>query len=374
MLRTIPIRPGDRRIENHFIELPFRLYEGCPYWVPPFKREVRKVIRRNHPFFAHADGEFFLTERDGRPVSRIAVFENRAHSEYHGTREANFYFFDCENDDEAAQRTFRAALDWARHRGLDSLFGPTFSGGAGAVGVLVEGFTERSAMTMMPYNFAYYRSLYEANGFEKRLDLLSARIDPRQFVLPERVQKIARMVLDRGRLWVKEFSSKRDLREFIEPIASLYNETLVNNAENYPLTDAELDAVASDLLFVADPKLIKILMHGDEVVGFLFAFPDLSRALQRAGGTLNPFSLVDILLEFKRTRHLIINGAGIHPDHQKMGGNALLYHVLDKTCRQKEYVHADITQVAETTELMLSDLQSLGAEVYKRHRIYTRTV
>lgn len=361
-------------MENRFIELPFRIYERCPCWVPPFKRGVRKIMRRDHPFFAHADGEFFLTERDGRAVSRIAVFQNRAHSEYHGTREANIYYFDSEDDREAAAQTFKAAVDWARHRGLESVYGPTLSGGAGAVGVLVEGFNERSAMTMMPYNFQYYRDLYEANGFDKRLDLLSARIDPREFVLPDRVRRIANMVLQRGRLWVKEFSSKRELRQYIEPIAALYNETLVNNAENYPLSDRELEAVASDLLFVADPKLIKILMHGEDVVGFLFGFPDLSAALKRSNGSLNPLSLVDILLEFRRTRHLIINGAGIHPDHQKMGGNALLYHVLETTCRQKDYVHADVTQVAETTELMLSDLQNLGAEVYKRHRVYTRTV
>lgn len=359
-------------MEDHFIRLPFRLYAGCPFWVPPFRKQIRSVLRRRHPFFRHADGEFFLTYRDEVPVARIAVFENHARTEFHGTREATFYFFDCEDDADAAEQTFETAFDWARSRGIGRIFGPNMGGGSGAVGVLVDGFDKRSAMTMMQYNHEYYTGLYERAGFEKRLDLLSARLDPKTFELPERVRRIARLVLDRGRLWVKEFRTKRELREYVDRIAALYNRTLVNNAENYPLSDQELRSVAEELLFVADPTLIKILMHGEEVVGFLFGFPDLSAALQRSKGSLNPLSILDILLEFRRTRYLIINGAGILPGYQKMGGNALLYYVLEQTCRQKDYLHADLTQVAETTELMLRDLTNLGAEVYKRHRVYER--
>jgi len=39
---------------------------------------------------------------------------------------------------------------------------------------------------------------------------------------------------------------------------------------------------------VADHRMIKLITHDDEVVGFLFAFADASAALQRAKDILIP--------------------------------------------------------------------------------------
>jgi excinuclease UvrABC helicase subunit UvrB len=65
-----------------------------------------------------------------------------------------------------------------------------------------------------------------------------------------------------------------------------------------------------------------------------------------------------------------VNGAGILPAYQRLGGNALLYSELEKTISGKGYTHADLTQVAESTGLMLSDIKTLGGEIYKIHRVF----
>jgi hypothetical protein len=107
-------------------------------------------------------------------------------------------------------------------------------------------------------------------------------------------------------------------------------------------------------------------------VGFLFAFPDVSAALQRARGHLLPFGIVDLLLEMRRTKWVALNGAGILPEFQGRGGNALLYSEMEKTIREFGFQHADLTQVAETAVKMRSDLVSLGGRPYKNHRVYVR--
>ena len=85
-------------------------------------------------------------------------------------------------------------------------------------------------------------------------------------------------------------------------------------------------------------------------MGFLFAFPDVSAALQRAKGHLLPFGLVDILLEMKRTKTISVNGMGILPEYQGTGGNAILYSEMGKTVFEfKHLTHVEMTQVAETT-------------------------
>jgi hypothetical protein len=125
---------------------------------------------------------------------------------------------------------------------------------------------------------------------------------------------------------------------------------------------------------IADPRLIKVILHGEDVVGFLFGFPDMSAALQRAKGHLFPFGLIDLLLEGKRTDWIALNGAGILPEFQGRGGNALLYVEMVETMRNYQFKHADLTQVAETAVQMRADLENVGGKMYKNHRVYHKRV
>ncbi|MEW5814413.1 MAG: hypothetical protein AB1798_03320, partial [Spirochaetota bacterium] len=131
-----------------------------------------------------------------------------------------------------------------------------------------------------------------------------------------------------------------------------------------------LKHVTRELLTVADPALFKILAYDGKICGFLFAFPDVSTAIQKSKGKLNPISILRLLSAFRKTDGLIINGAGILPQYQKLGGNALLYYELERTVNSRNFTHADLTQIAETTTMMLSDIKTVGGEVYKTHRIY----
>jgi hypothetical protein len=126
---------------------------------------------------------------------------------------------------------------------------------------------------------------------------------------------------------------------------------------------------------IADTRLIKLILHKDEIVGFLFAFPDVSAALQRARGRLLPFGIVDILLEMKRTKTISGNGMGILPEFQGKGGNALLYYEMGKTVFGfNQFEHIEMTQVAETTLQMRADLKNLNGVEYKNHRVYRKII
>ncbi len=69
---------------NKFISFPYRLHRGDPYWVPPLRMDVRKLLsREKNPFFEHGEAEYFLAERGSEVVGRIAAIHNRAHNEFH---------------------------------------------------------------------------------------------------------------------------------------------------------------------------------------------------------------------------------------------------------------------------------------------------
>jgi hypothetical protein len=200
-------------------------------------------------------------------------------------------------------------------------------------------------------------------------------LDARAFRLPDKVRRVAEIALTRGAFTVPEFRRKKDLIGIAPAIGRLYNESFTSHVDTFvPFSDDEIRQITDELVLVADPTLIKILFYRGEMAGFLFGFPDLSAALQRSGGRLAPWVLLDILLEYKRTRTLIVNGAAILPKFQRLGGNALLYWALEQIAKKKRFDMAESVQVAETTELMLADLKTLGAETYKIHRMYKRAL
>lgn len=230
-------------------------------------------------------------------------------------------------------------------------------------------------MTMLNYNFPYYQQLIEAQGFEKEVDFVSCYLPADQFQVPERVERITRRVMERGGLQVKQFKNKRELIAWAPRIGKAYNDAFVNNWEYYPLTQREIDFVVSNIMTIADHRLIKIITHGPDVVGFLFAFHDVSAAMQRARGRLFPFGLLDILLELRRTDTVSVNGMGILPEFQGHGGNAILYSEMGRTLLGfKQFTHVEMTQVAETTEQMRADLKNLNGVEYKNHRVYRKRI
>jgi hypothetical protein len=356
-----------------FVDFPHRLYRGSTLWVPPFRRDVRMILDRKHPSFERCEAEFYLARRGGEPVGTIGVIVNTAYNEYHHSKIGHFYFFDCVDDRDVSHALFARALEWLRERKMAKIIGPY---GFGFMGMcaLVEGFEHRAVMTMMTWNGPWYGPAIEAEGFVKLRDQLSMFLDATEFHLPERIRRVAEIALKRGSFEVPEFRTKRQLIKRAPAIGRIYNETFsAHGDEFYPLSEKEIRQITADLTTVADPSLIKLLVSKGEIAGFLLGFPDLSAALQRGHGRITPWGIIDLLLEYGRTRWLIVNGAAILPQYQRLGGNALLYYMLEKIAsRNKRFLYVDAVQIAETTELMLSDMNTLGGKIYKVHRIYER--
>ena len=360
---------------NRFIDMPYHLYEDCPQWVPPIRiDEATQLNRTKHPFYEHSIGDFLIATRNGKDVGRITVLENRNYNQYHGTKYANFYHYDAEDDQEISDALFNAVSDWARERGLNKLIGPKGLGPLDGYGLLVEGFEHRQMMTMMNYNHPYLPEHLHKLGFEKEVDFVSCYLGSESIAVPPRISSIAARIQRRGTLRVKKFNSKKELRKWAHKIGKTYNDAFIGNWEYSPLTDNEIDFVLENILTVANPQLIKIVIHDQDVVGFLFGFPDVSSAIQRSKGKLFPLGVLDILLELRRTKWIAMNGMGILPEYQGRGGNAILYAEMEKTVKEFGFEHLDMTQIAESAVQMRRDLVNLGGKPYKNHRVFRKEI
>jgi hypothetical protein len=374
MLTIEKVDTSNKTQVKRFVELPYRLYKDCPQWVPPlFVDAYLYLNRKKHPFHEHSDVDFFLAVRDGKDVGRIAAIENKPFNQYHQTKKADFFLFECEDDPEAVTCLFNIVFEWAKARGLNTVIGPKGMGPLDGYGILVLGHEHRQTMTMLNYNFPYYQQLLEVQGFEKEVEFVSCYLPADSFKIPDRVERITNRVLERGDLWVKKFKNKRELIQWAPQIGHAYNRAFIENWEYYPFTEGEIKFVVDNIFMVADHRLIKIIMHNDDIVGFLFAFPDVSAAMQRAKGRLFPFGIIDLLLEMNRTKTISVNGMGILPEFQGKGGNALLYYEMGKTILGfKKFEHVEMTQVAETTRQMRADLKNLNGVEYKINRVYRK--
>ncbi len=375
MLTIQKVDLSNRAEVNRFIQFHYDLYKGTPQWVPPFYMDIRMMLNpQKHPFYEHSEGDFFVAMRGKEVVGRLGVLVNKPFNKYHGTKKAQFYLFDTVDDLEVSKALFDRALEWCKARGLDTLVGPKGLSGFDGYGIQVEGFELRQMMTMMQYNFPYYPQLMEQMGFEKEVDFVSCYLAREHFNIPDKAKEVARRVREKGNFRVVSFKSKAELKKFAVKFGETYNKTFVNNWEYYPLTEREIQFAVDNILTVAVPQYIKFIAHGDDLVGFLLGFPDISSALQRQGGRITPWGLADIMLEFKKTRFISLNGLGVLPEYKGRGAVALLYDEMSRVLQESPFAEGELTQMAETAKEVRIELVTYGAKPWKNHRIYTKAV
>jgi len=362
-----------RKDRRQFIRFPFDLYQDYPQWVPPLIPDMRLALNRGrYPFYRTSEADFYVAEKDGQTLGRIAVLENRPYNDFHKTRTAFFYYFEAVDDAQVARALFDAAFAWARKRGMDHIVGPNGLLRGDGHGLLVEGFEHRPAVGIA-YNPPYYERLVLDAGFSQSHDYFSGYLD-RSYVLPQRFRRVAERVKAKRGYWVRSFTSKRELLELVPAFHKVYQEAFVQVWGYYPVTEAEIETLVRRIASIADPRLIKVVMKGQEPIGFAIAYPDVSAALQRVRGRLWPFGWIHLMVEAKRTRWINFNGVGILPEYQGAGANVMLYNEISETFQNNKFrfQHGDFVQVADSNIESLGEAAALGISWYKRHRVYQR--
>ena len=375
-MNILEIHPEDRNMRKEFCALPRRIYAGIPQWVPPLQGEVEsRFDRKKNPFYLHSDAAFFLArDGSGEPAGRLAVLENRNYNDFNHEKTVFFTYFECVDDRAVSDSLFNQGFEWAASRGMNRIQGPRGFTALDGLGLLVKGFEHRPAFGI-PYNPEYYIKLIEGAGFQgEGGDIASGFMDIQSAFPREKIHEFSRRVQEKKGLKVINFKTRGDLRRLVPQLKDLYNGALGGTPGGVPLTDEEANQMADQLIWFADPRLIKILYHGENPVGFLFAYPDISAALQRRGGKLWPFGWADYLLERQKTKWINVNGAGIIEEYRGQGGTAVLFSEMWKSVEEGHFAGGDIVQIGEDNTRMQNELEGLGITFHKKHRMYQRTI
>jgi GNAT superfamily N-acetyltransferase len=366
------IAPGESL--KPFIDLSWTMNRGDPHWVPPLRMSVRNALDRGkHPFHAHAEVAYFLAERGGRPVGRIAAIANRLHNEFHSDRVGFFGLFECEDDPGTAAALLDAAGAWLRARGFSSMRGPmNFSTNeeVASPGVLIDGF-DTPPVFMMTHNPRYYDGLLAGNGMSPSKDLVAFWMDS-----PEQIQYRGREMVDR--ILKREQATVRplDLKRFDEDLARIkevYNSAWSLNWGFVPMTDAEFDHLAREFRPVVDPDLCLIAEVRGEPVGFSLALPNLNEAIRHLpDGRLFPFGWARFLWHRRKIDSMRVLTLGFKPRYQRSGLGVAFYMRTFDTGIERGYTRGEASWILEDNHEMVRALERMGARIYRRYRIYDR--
>lgn len=371
IMKIVEIKPVDRRNINKFVDFPHQLYKDISQWVPPIRSDVRKIFKPGYAFYNYGDTAFFIACDEERVLGRLGVANNHRYNDFHKSKTGFFYYFDTIDDPNVVKSLFSRGFDWVKSQGLNHILGPKGLMVLDGFGMLVDGFKHQGVFGQ-PYNFSYYPKLIEALGFKKVKDVYTGYID-KNTLFPEKVLKAAGMVKKRFGFWSSTLKTKADLKEVMEEFKRLYNESLAKPSGNPPITDSDLNTMASQLLWIADPKLVKLIYKENEPVGWMMGYPDISNALQKANGHLLPFGWLRILIESKRTNRIILNGIGIVDDYQRLGGTAILFSELYKSVKDDDqYDSAELLQFREENIKILMETANFDIKFHKTHRLYEK--
>jgi hypothetical protein len=357
---------------REFIRFPWKVYKDDPRWVPPLIMEMKdRLNRRKHPFFEHAEADYFLACRGPEPVGRIVALVDRNHNESHGEKTAFFGLYESFDDVETARAPIDKAAAWAAERGMNRLRGPVNLSMNDECAFLLEGF-DSPPVVMMPYNPPYYLSLMEQCGLAKAKDLY-AFLKDRDRHLSAKVEGFL-AGLRNSKQFTLRAATKAGLREDALNIAKIYNAGWRSNWGFVPWTDREMKHMVKNLATFADLDLVIFAEHKGQTVGFASALPDFNQVFIKMNGRLFPFGLFKFLAGKRKITGVRAIVFGVVPEFMHTGLAYLLYDEFEKAIIGKGYQWCELSWQLEDNEAINRFAASIGANLYKKYRIYEKQI
>jgi GNAT superfamily N-acetyltransferase len=343
-------------------------------WVAPLRRDVRTLLsRQKNPFFRHAEAEYFLAERGGEVVGRIAAVKNDAHTSFHeDERTVGFFgFFECVDEQAVADALFEASAGWLRSRGLTVMRGPASPSMNDECGLLVDGF-DTPPCIMMPHNPRYYEGLVTRAGFGRAMDLLAYQGSGD--APPQRLIEASRKLAERYHITLRPLDMSHFWEE-VEQVKRLYNAAWEKNWGFVPMTDEEIHHLAVQLKPVVVPDLVVFAYQDRELIGFAITLPDFNQALRRnPSGRLFPLGLLRILWHRRRITRARTLTLGVLPRYRRTGADALMYEWTWRHGNAHGLNWCEASWLLETNFAIRNGMERLGFAAYKTYRMYDRAL
>ncbi len=358
---------------KEFIQVPWQIYSRDSCWIPPLRLERRLHLSPKNPYFAHARWQAWIAKRGGQAVGRISAQIDSLYLSEHGQKTGFFGLLEAIDDEEVFARLTAQAENWLKAQGMEAIQGPYNLSINHECGLLVEGFDHPPAV-MMPYNPPYYATQLEKLNYRKAQDLLAYLLEAATSP-PQAARKLAGKANEI--IKIRSLCPKRSVGDF-ELLRTIFNDAWAENWGFVPFTPEEFNHLAKTLRYLVPEDFVKIAEIEGEAVGMLVALPDLNQLLSDLEGRLWPFNWFKLLWHLKTARpntaRVILMGI-LRRYRASLLGAAIAYALIDalrEALLTRGIKKVELSWILEGNFRMRGVIESLGAKVYKRYRIYEK--
>ena len=371
MLQVYPV--NDRRQLRQFIRLPWSIYSNDPVWVPPLLLERKEHLSPHNPYFDHAQYQSWIAHRDGNAVGRISAQIDQLHLDHHQENEGFFGMIEAEDNPKTFKKLLDTAETWLRENGMRRILGPYNLSINQESGLLVDGFDTPPCM-MMGHARPYYRTRIEENGYQKAKDLLAYIIDS-NFDHPPAIKAVVKRA--KKRVTVRSLR-KSHYDEDMKIVENIFNDAWSENWGFIPYTEAEFKQLAKDFKLILDFNLLKIAEVDGVPAAFMATVPNINEAIHDLNGRLLPFGWLKLLwrLKVRYPQTARIPFMCVRKQyHGSLLGAALAFMVIidgQPYGIKRGIKKVELSWILEDNTGTRDIIESLGAVVYKRYRIYSK--
>lgn len=358
-----------------FVHFPNLLYKDNPYYVPQIESMDRDTLTpsRNHAFEV-CEGKYWLAyDEGGALVGRVAGIINHRYNEKTGDKICRFGWIDFIDDRCVSKALMDTVECYAKGKGMDIVNGPMGFLEFDAAGVLVEGY-DKLPTAYGKYNAPYYESHLTEMGYVKDADYVEYLIKVPE-VIPERYARMAELVSIKNSLHQAELRNRTDLEPYLDGLFRCLNAAYGHLHGFSELSIGQCDDLKKQFLSNINVDYVSIVLDADEqVVGFGVALPSLSKAMQKAQGSLFPLGWWHMLKALTQNDTLDLLLIAIDEKYKNKGVNAMIFDKFAQGITRNGIKYIESTRELEDNTSVQNLWRYLEHDLTKRARTYVKRI
>lgn len=365
----------DKKTARQFLNVAKVLYKNDPVWVCPLDNDINNIFNpEENAFFRDGKAIRWILKNDhGEFIGRIAAFYNHKKAHLYKQPTGGAGFFECIDDQDAADLLFDTAKKWLEEQGMEAIDAPiNFGENDNFWGLLIEGFTHPAFG--MPYNFPYYKKLFENWGFKPYFTQITKHLDL-SVPFPERFWKIAEWVNKRGGFTFRHFTYKES-DKFLKDLKAVYDQAWVNHEHFIPLDIEVVKKGLDGAKAILEEDFIWFVYHDEEPVAFYVMFPDVNMILRHFKGNMNLLNKIRFMYykktnEITRIRQTMM---GVIPKYQGAGlESAIFWHLREPVLVKRPHIkEMELSWVGDFNPKMMAIQEAVNAKPGKIHITYRK--
>ncbi len=356
-----------------FVNLQYKLYKGNKNWVPPIKKDEIKALTDENPALSFCDAKFFLAYDDnGKIVGRVGAIINHKYNEKTGKKYVRIYKPEFYDNPEVFDALIQAVEDFGKQNGMELIHGPLGFTNLDTQGLLIEGFEYIQSIASV-YHLPYYKDHFDRLGFRKENDWIEFRITLTEEPIKKAMRGVA-ILKKRYGFTVKNFNSRKELAKYANEVFNILNDAFSELPYVAPFDDKTRDYYINKYFSILNPNFVKIVLKGEELVGFIIGLPSLSEAMQKANGSLYPFGIFPIIKALKHPKVVDLLLTGVKHKYQNTGAAVLLWAELQNYLWERKIYTLETTGIFETNHNVIANWKNFKNIQHKRRRCYVKEI